>query len=234
MLLWSPSCFTYRSPTFLPALSIASGCCGALPVVLASSWINRTRLNVIWGRWCPWGTPGRAVKVSSGHGTPWSEPTKQCTCSPPGLKVMHCLGNLTTTCEGFFQEAASPSAFSSWHVLNGPTSQAAKPGFQLSVAHWKSVQKGFKSITEISSKDKSTLRERTNITCCGRKKIQIRCREQKWFPTSFFACITRQWWMPFVQEQRKFKQKAAQTYLEKKPFVDLYLQINTFKIRLMH
>lgn len=40
--------------------------------------------------------------------------------------------------------------------------------------------------------------------------------------------------MPFVQEQRKFKQKAAQTYLEKKPFVDLYRQINTFKIRLMH
>lgn len=97
ILLWSPSCFTPRSPTFLPALSIASGCCWALPIVLASSWINRTRLNMMRGRWCPWGTPGRAIKVGSGHGAPWSGPTKQFTCSLSGLKVMHWFGNLTTT-----------------------------------------------------------------------------------------------------------------------------------------
>lgn len=88
---------------------------------------------------------------------------------------MHCFGNLTTT-----PEAASPRVCSVvCRVPNGPTSHAEKPSFQLSVSHWKSVQTGFKNITEISSKDKSTLRERTNITHCEREKIQIRCRETK-------------------------------------------------------
>lgn len=124
------------------------------------------------------------MKVSglAGPGVLWSGSATQVTCSPLAQESgegVGCFGNLPTTCETLSQEAASPHAGSMHHVPNGPVSHDVQPSFQLSGACWKSIQRGFKSNTKISSKYKSTLRERTNMIQCEREKIEIRCRETR-------------------------------------------------------
>lgn len=124
------------------------------------------------------------MKVSglAGHGVLWRRPTTQVTFSPlaqESREGVGCFGNLPTTCETLSQEAAAPHAGSVHHVPNSHVSRDGQPSFQLSGTCWKSIQTGFKSNTKISSKYKSTLRERTNMIQCEREKIQIRCRETR-------------------------------------------------------
>lgn len=170
------------SPTSLPAQAMlgAAKFCWSSRTFLTAPDCRQGLAEHTVGQMCLWRPLGRAwrwvMRLYLGH----CEVGQQ-SWLPEAIQVqeswegVHRIGNLTTT-----QEAASPHVCSVvCHVPNDPTSHAEKPSFQLSVSHWKSVQTAFKNITEISSKDKSTLRERTNITHCKREKIQIRCRETK-------------------------------------------------------
>lgn len=111
----------------------------------------------------------------AGRGALWSGPTKQVTCNPQAQESRQgvgCFGNLPTTRETLSEEAASPHACSMHHIPKGPISHAVQPSFQLSGACWKSIQTGFKSSTKISSKDKSTLRKRTNTYSVKERKFR--------------------------------------------------------------
>lgn len=80
------------------------------------------------------------------------------------------------------EEATSSHAYSMSHKTDDPISHAVQPSFYVSGACWKTIQAGFKSNTKFSSKDKSTLRDSTNIIQCEREKIQIRCPEMDMIP----------------------------------------------------
>lgn len=122
----------------------------------------------------------------AGHKALWSGPAKKVTCSPSG-PVEHGRewGDALETCpptwdlvwSSFFPCLLHAARMKWSYLICCATKLSADWGFC-----WKSIQTEFKSNAKISSKDKTTLRDRTNIIQCKREKIQIRCRERDIIP----------------------------------------------------